>query len=963
MRRFNLTIVLVLFLLVSIVSGQQTASTSVPNLIRYSGTLKDAQGAPVSSSTAIGVSFAIYNQEDGGAAVWQETQNISADAHGQYSVILGSTTAAGLPGDLFSQQEQRWLGVQVQGQEEQARVLLVSVPYAFKAHEADTLGGLPASAFIQAAPPSASGSGATPAGTAVNALSKVGGTSSGVGPSAKHPPGPCNPQSGYLTYWDSTGALCASSLLQIANGNIGIGVTNPSEPLDVQGAISTYTWYDIFEQPVLTVGNPVSAANTNLFVGFFAGSNNASGTYDTFAGRESGFNNGTGNWSAFFGYRAGYNNINGNSNTFLGYQSGFYTVTGNNNTYVGRSTGFKATGSNNVCVGYGACYSSSASNNTFIGYNSGNLNTVGAGNTFLGNEAGSANVSGAGNTFLGNNAGLNSFASGGGNCCNTIVGDAAGQGGSGDVAAGNSYFGYQAGAATTTGGKNVFSGYNSGLANTTGSFNSFYGDQSGQSLTTGNYNTFLGISTAGSFTSGSYNTFVGQFAGNNTTGGNSDVYLANPGANTENNTLRIGDNGTGSGQQNLVFVTPILSNQTTLTSPYVVTINNTSGQLGYQTIAAAGGVTGTCSSGLNYITKWFNATTVQCSSIYENTTAPTIGPQVGIGTGATFQTGPSAKLEVAYSDLVTTQNPFPSALRLMNMFQTQSDLTQTGIMFNASVNSANEDVSRIYAVWDGTGVSDGRFTAQVRDGHGVFDNVLNVTHDGPSIGGSVGGVLGINTISNLATLDVNGGTSVNDPIGNVRIFELDPFVSGQSQSVCRNSSTLVLSLCAGSSRRFKEQIADMGDNSSKLFQLHPVTFFYKPQYDDGSHQLQHGLIAEEVAKVYPDLVEYQKDGQPYTVKYQMLTPLLLNELQKQHSVVMAQQDELQTQLRQIKAQQQQMQTQSQEISSLRLQLQQQNASLQVRLSKLESYVASQTQMKTASDIQPATTVEASGDSQ
>jgi Chaperone of endosialidase len=40
-------------------------------------------------------------------------------------------------------------------------------------------------------------------------------------------------------------------------------------------------------------------------------------------------------------------------------------------------------------------------------------------------------------------------------------------------------------------------------------------------------------------------------------------------------------------------------------------------------------------------------------------------------------------------------------------------------------------------------------------------------------------------------------------------------------------------------------------------------FFYKPQYDDGSHQLQYGLIAEEVAKVYPDLVAYDKDGQPY----------------------------------------------------------------------------------------------------
>jgi predicted nuclease with TOPRIM domain len=91
--------------------------------------------------------------------------------------------------------------------------------------------------------------------------------------------------------------------------------------------------------------------------------------------------------------------------------------------------------------------------------------------------------------------------------------------------------------------------------------------------------------------------------------------------------------------------------------------------------------------------------------------------------------------------------------------------------------------------------------------------------------------------------------------------------------------------------------------------------------------------------------------------------MLLNELQKEHAVVSAQQDELQTQLQQIKAQQQQMQAQSQEIDGLRLQLQQQNASLQQRLSNLESYVATQTQIKTASDLQPAIIASPNGDSQ
>src|ERR1035437_2908230 len=177
MRRFCTTIVLAFatFLSISICSAQQTATASVPNLVRYSGTLKDAQGAALSSSTAVGVTFSIYKQQDGGAAVWMETQNVTPDASGQYSVVLGSTTATGLPDDLFLQQEQRWLGVQVQGEAEQARVLLVSVPYAFKAHEAQTLGGLPASAFVKAPTTEASSSGSTGAnnGTSVNALSAV----------------------------------------------------------------------------------------------------------------------------------------------------------------------------------------------------------------------------------------------------------------------------------------------------------------------------------------------------------------------------------------------------------------------------------------------------------------------------------------------------------------------------------------------------------------------------------------------------------------------------------------------------------------------------------------------------------------------------------------------------------------------------------------------------------------------
>jgi trimeric autotransporter adhesin len=85
-----------------------------------------------------------------------------------------------------------------------------------------------------------------------------------------------------------------------------------------------------------------------------------------------------------------------------------------------------------------------------------------------------------------------------------------------------------------------------------------------------------------------------------------------------------------------------------------------------------------------------------------------------------------------------------------------------------------------------------------------------------------------------------------------------------------------------SSLRFKEQIQNMGDSTDALMKLRPVTFRYKPEYSKGDRTLQYGLIAEEVAKVYPELVAYDNDGQPYSVRYQYIATMLLNEVQKQY---------------------------------------------------------------------------------
>src|SRR3954447_1104606 len=95
-----------------------------------------------------------------------------------------------------------------------------------------------------------------------------------------------------------------------------------------------------------------------------------------------------------------------------------------------------------------------------------------------------------------------------------------------------------------------------------------------------------------------------------------------------------------------------------------------------------------------------------------------------------------------------------------------------------------------------------------------------------------------------------------------------------------------------SSLRFKEDVEAMGDASEGLMKLRPVTFHYKAPYDDGTHLLQYGLIAEEVAKVYPDLVQYDEKGKPFTVRYHEINTMLLNELQKQHGKIAEQQTEV-----------------------------------------------------------------------
>jgi hypothetical protein len=210
---------------ISILGHGQSSSTgaAVPNLVNFAGTLKDSGGHPIPSAT--GVTFSLYAQEEGGVPLWLETQTVRADGKGNYTVQLGATKAEGLPLELFTSNTARWLGVRINGGEEQPRVLLVSVPYALKAADSQTLGGLPASAFVLAAPPAFGSDHQEQLVTSNTAQAPPPITGTGT--------------SSYLPLWTTSTALGTSVLFQSGSGStarIGINTSTPSSTLDVKGA-------------------------------------------------------------------------------------------------------------------------------------------------------------------------------------------------------------------------------------------------------------------------------------------------------------------------------------------------------------------------------------------------------------------------------------------------------------------------------------------------------------------------------------------------------------------------------------------------------------------------------------------------------------------------------------------------------------------------------------------------------
>lgn len=245
-------------------SAQQTpapaAGVIVPPVVNFSGQLRGEDGKPLNGT--VGATFSLYKEAEGGAPLWVETQNLQVDKNGHYTVALGSTSSQGLPVNIFSSGEARWLGVQLQGEAELPRVLLMSVPYAMKALDAETIGGKSVSDFVLAQPGSGPASASHAGSTRNSSNNSINPNVSGSG------------TKNFVPLWLSSSKLGDSNIFQSTSGKIGVGTKSPGAALDVNGGGDIRSTLKLFpdgSKPALIVSGTDFSVDKTGTVKFVSG--------------------------------------------------------------------------------------------------------------------------------------------------------------------------------------------------------------------------------------------------------------------------------------------------------------------------------------------------------------------------------------------------------------------------------------------------------------------------------------------------------------------------------------------------------------------------------------------------------------------------------------------------------------------------------------------------------------------
>jgi len=435
---------------------------------------------------------------------------------------------------------------------------------------------------------------------------------------AQGPSGPAGPQ-GPEGPQGPPGTLSPGSPFYVQNGT----ATQTSTSFDIDGngtvggtlagnTVNATTGYQIGGRTVFSVG---AGAGQNVFAGVGAGANTIN-VSNSFVGYQAGAANTSGYSNSYFGYQAGSENVDGHDNTYIGNFAGALMSTGSVNVMLGLGAGlFNSGGSNNLYIDDAGCDQSfpnqcQESNTIRIGNS---LNYLGGPQiaTYIAGVNGAATSGGVpvfvdSNGKLGTTGGTLTFTELTGNLpssdfsgaySNTVSLSSAGNTFNGNFNATNTY---------QIGGNNILSIGNFGA-------NAYVGEQAGLANTQGAGNAFVGLQ-AGANNNSNFNTFLGYQAGYNNTTGSSDLYLGNIGCTspcTESNTIRIGNQGAGSNQQNTTYIAGINGSTVSNASPVYVDPN---GQVGtsssrfqwvYYTYDVpalnASSVTAACPSGYPYL--------------------------------------------------------------------------------------------------------------------------------------------------------------------------------------------------------------------------------------------------------------------------------------------------------------------------------------------------------------------------
>lgn len=381
----------------------------------------------------------------------------------------------------------------------------------------------------------------------------------------------------------------------------------------------------------------------------------------------------------------------------------------------------------------------------------------------------------------------------------------------------NNCVGNGTGQLITTGTNNNYFGYVCGISNVTGIENCGFGDGALASGTA-SYNSAFGDGALQALTTGTHNSAFGNQAGGSyTTSDSYNVAMADPGRSGESYAIRIGGGIANSGAGNIF-------------------IGDGSGNATYTVVSALFnvGVGGGCFSAL---TTGLQNTAVGHGALQKLTTG-TNNACFGLTAGNNITTGANNTI-ISGGVQVTTGN-------------------NNVIIGEFAGNAAGGS----------PGVTTGSYNCLIGETAGT---AYTSSESSNIMIGSAAGTVGE---SNKCRIGSGTGAG-NGQINKTFIHGIRGITTDAADAIAVLISSTGQLGTVSSSIRFKENVNDMGDASSPMMSLRPVVFDYK---ESSAHS--YGLIAEEVAEIFPDLVAHNAEGEIETVKYHLMTTMLLNEIQK-----------------------------------------------------------------------------------